>query len=416
MAFKNSKRVQFSNLIFSYLQEMQNNQRNIQDQRPKILDVHNMLDNADKENFGYLGEKRQNVPLRPALRSSNHDSKAFKQIRFNISGQDLTPTPPPKDFKRSQNRKTLRNARCMSAIVTEKEKSLLAQPSPKAPQGFVKSMCRFYTDNFASKLNRSNSFSNGETSTESNESNRSHFSLFRSNSWSSRHGKTGKKEPENLENEPERSSPKSVDSGFSDFNSQRLEFLRSNMELFEDSQDPNLTQAASADFRPNISSKPKQNNDSANSKKLSQALSNIASMQTGLQMKRNLAEEDLINPLPAPDQKVLNLLRPNSDKIRPKSFIESVNDLSQISESGPIFSTPVRASFRGRRPHTLINLEDAKTPSKREAKTRLKELKMKRWSANIEDKIEPSLVAVWSQFVNYEPSGIPSSMVTPSIK
>ena len=32
--------------------------------------------------------------------------------------------------------------------------------------------------------------------------------------------------------------------------------------------------------------------------------------------------------------------------------------------------------------------------------------------------VEPSLVAVWSQFLGYEPSGIPalSSMVTPSFK
>ena len=152
-----------------------------------------------------------------------------------------------------------------------------------------------------------------------------------------------------------------------------------------------------------------------------------------------MAENDLTEPLPAPPTGTLaNLLRPQRplhDKIRPKSFQESVNDLSQLSQDipqgdEPIFSTPVRASFRGGklrpRPHTIIHLEDARTPSKREGKTRLRELKTKgrRWSGDIIDQdvvvpngIEPSLAAVWSQFVNYEPS-IPalSSVVTPSIK
>ena len=65
-------------------------------------------------------------------------------------------------------------------------------------------------------------------------------------------------------------------------------------------------------------------------------------------------------------------------------------------------------------------------------KTRLRELKIKgrRWSTaesggnivvdrdDIPSGVEPSLVAVWSQFLGYEPSGIPalSSMVTPSFK
>ena len=94
------------------------------------------------------------------------------------------------------------------------------------------------------------------------------------------------------------------------------------------------------------------------------------------------------------------------------------------------------------RPHTSIHLGEAKTPSKRDGKlTRLRELKTKgrRWSAaesgyggnnyynndkaeaadDIPPGIEPSLVAVWNQFLGYEPSGIPSSlssMVTPSLK
>jgi hypothetical protein len=119
----------------------------------------------------------------------NHeDPKVSKHIRFNLSRDDqigknnsvisenMTPTPPPKEFKRNSQRKTLRNVRCMSTIVTEKEKSLLESAiaqssgqmdSPRAPQGFVKSMCKFYADNFSpsrlgSKLNRSNSFTSGK--------------------------------------------------------------------------------------------------------------------------------------------------------------------------------------------------------------------------------------------------------------
>ena len=146
--------------------------------KDKILHVHNML-NIDKENLGNQSSMEKNVArsLRPALRTTNGNNQIMtnetplrKQIRFNLSrnsgvdtSENMTPTPPPKDFKRFGNRKTLRNARCMSTIVTEKERLMLEenQPvnSPKAPQGFVKSMCKFYVDNFSTttkKLNRSN--------------------------------------------------------------------------------------------------------------------------------------------------------------------------------------------------------------------------------------------------------------------
>jgi hypothetical protein len=91
--------------------------------------------------------------------------KITKQIRFNLgsghqhndSSDLMTPTPPPKEFKRmNSERKTLRNTRCMSTVVTDKERALLFQEenfegstdSPKAPSGFVRSMCRLYNDNF----------------------------------------------------------------------------------------------------------------------------------------------------------------------------------------------------------------------------------------------------------------------------
>lgn len=178
--------------------------------------------------------------------------------------------------------------------------------------------------------------------------------------------------------------------------------------------------------------------NSGNSKQIvTQSLDNIASLQVGLRMKRALAEDDLKQPLPAPTNGALNLLRPQvntKDKIRPKSFIDSVNYLDSIIEEndtkGPLFSTPVRSSFR-RHP---MQLEEAKTPMKREGKTsRLRELKTKgrRWSAamdysgfhgnvieprDLPDNVDHSLVAVWSQFVNYEPTlQTLSSHVTPPI-
>ena len=515
----------------------------------QILNVYNML-NSDKENMVYNMEKNlarslHQQPLRPALRSANHEQRVIKQIRFNLSrdsnnSENMTPTPPPKEFKRNSNRKTLRNARCMSTIVTDKERALLNQypsitdPSPKAPSGFVRSMCRFYVDNFSnnngvkgsdhkrnSPLNRSNSFSGQESvSSSPNESppqdmmllpkNRGSFRLFRSNSWSSRRKKTSSFSEENgaltstnsspvannssnddnidiLDAEQQqRSSPsystKSQDSGYSEngeqlkqmtlqrvsasqlIQNQRLQFLRANMELFEDECDPNLTQvpsAASADLLCKQRNDQSNSNKSAaaaavgrkNNSKVTESLGNIASLQVGLNIKRHMAEDFPRDQLPPPTNGALNLLRPQKhfhEKIRPKSFQESVNDLSQLSQDfhgdEPIFSTPVRASFRGRlrpRPHTVIHLEDAKTPMKREGKTRLREMKTKgrRWSGGvfedgfineqrqngayggilaekkgIPEEIDPSLVAVWSQFVNFE-SSIPalSSVVTPSM-
>lgn len=85
-------------------------------------------------------------------------------------------------------------------------------------------------------------------------------------------------------------------------------------------------------------------------------------------------------------------------------------------DAGPVFSTPVRASFR-RRPKTMI-LEEAQTPVKRESRTKLKEIKNRRRWSNIErdsrssnyaripdlHESEPSLVGLWAQFAPYEPT------------
>ena len=161
---------------------------------------------------------------------------------------------------------------------------------------------------------------------------RGSFRLFRSNSWSSRRKKTsefsGSPAPSNIpinvetthiqnnssngskENDVnsnhQRSSPsystKSQDSGcFSEngqglttsssnsqlIHNQRLQFLRSNMELCEDASDPNLTQINSADFPPKQSNTNRSQSADSNSKtKLTESLGNIASLQAGLNIKR----------------------------------------------------------------------------------------------------------------------------------
>ena len=135
-------------------------------------------------------------------------------------------------------------------------------------------------------------------------------------------------------------------------------FCRSNMELPEQDSDPNLTQMSAPvvphqELPKNIAGPTSilKNPSGTSKQKVSESLNNIASLQTGLQLKRSMAEDcHPIEPLPVPQNGALNLLRPQqrlTNKIRPKSFQESVNDLSQdFSDGSPVFSTPVRASFR----------------------------------------------------------------------
>ena len=160
-----------------------------------------------------------------------------KQIRFDL---DTSVTPPPKEFKRlGSQRKTLRAARCMSTIITDKERALLLKKqvikseerlnSPKPPTGIVQSMCKFYSDRKV--LNRSSSFStsngspspNSDTSASLSDKNRSPitvntFGLFRNLSFRKKKESLDSEEIE--ENEPQRCSPsystKSQDSGFAD--------------------------------------------------------------------------------------------------------------------------------------------------------------------------------------------------------
>lgn len=107
-------------------------------------------------------------------------------------------------------------------------------------------------------------------------------------------------------------------------------------------------------------------------------------------------------------------------------FVVEDADISQMSqfeiEDGrPVFSTPLRASFRQRRPRTMI--EGVRTPikaveGKRWSNIELAQLQDESYVTRVNDRsqvpegIDPSMVAVWSQFVNYEAT-IPE--ISPSI-
>ena len=151
------------------------------------------------------------------------------------------------------NRRSLRSSRCQSAAITEKEKTLLMKQDKKingqdgkgASKGFVKSMCRFYSDIIGDKrktlLDRSVSFSISKDKVASMESisergsseqclsspvsSRSgSFRLNRSRSW------RGSRRESLSDDTPKRNSPtgqsvRSQDSGFSD-SGEAHEFLR----------------------------------------------------------------------------------------------------------------------------------------------------------------------------------------------
>ena len=90
------------------------------------------------------------------------------------------------------------------------------------------------------------------------------------------------------------------------------------MELAEQGSDPNLTQmphqesqnilpnslAAATSAGAEVPTMP-----GTSKQKVAKSLNNIASLQTGLQLKRAMAEEDHTQPLPAPTNGALNLLR-----------------------------------------------------------------------------------------------------------
>ena len=459
------------------------------------LTKHNILKDveAEKENLTAISKRTKNMD-RPASCIFDYSPKVTKQIRFQLEDSPDV-TPPPKEFKRmGSQRKTLRNTRCMSTVVTDRDRAMLfagaecaagCKPSPKAPSGFVKSMCKLYEPRIT--INRSSSFNasslNTSTSSTSDSSTsgtpqanlesttgsrRSLRGLFRSRSWSSRRKKDELVIQATADHEsfvPKRASPsystKSQDSGFSDesgafiirklrspldalpesgkatdVKQKRIQFFNDN----EDDEDPNLTQLPdSARERVDTIYKYAVTPNEA-SKKVKDSIGNIASLNEGLRIKRSIAEEesslkqDFRRQCLNVSNSLKNLTNFESEKVYPEKAVKMPRpppSSPKISgacgcDDGMVVSTPLRASFRSSK-----HLEDAKTPSKREPRTKLKEMKSKRRWSNIElaelqneltkefnvddlikeppedeipSEIDPSMVAVWSQFLDYEPS------------
>lgn len=139
----------------------------------------------------------------------------------------------------NSNRRSLRGTRAKSVVITEKERNLLLKQddkmssSPQPSRGFVKSMCRFYSDIIGDKrrtlLDRSVSFSaakektslesisegeKGEVSSPISSRSGSFRLLNRSRSW--RESRSSELSDTPKRNSPTGQSVRSQDSGFSD--------------------------------------------------------------------------------------------------------------------------------------------------------------------------------------------------------
>jgi len=365
------------------------------------------------------------------------------------------------------NRRSLRSSRCQSTAITEKEKTLLMKQDKKmngqdgkgASKGFVKSMCRFYSDIIGDKrktlLDRSVSFSIGKDKVVSMESisergsseqclsspvsSRSgSFRLNRSRSW------RGSRRESLSDDTPKRNSPtgqsvRSQDSGFSDsgepchvdidlsYESPPNSICQTNKAEPCDQRKPYVTKInidGSADNQQSRthSDKGKQNADNflyevprretidrisysktgttpVARERVTGSLGNIVSLQEGLKIKLETEPRTLYNQGYDANKHFQDRHKPSvtpihnnqtRDKLRQEAILSGLQErptdqnmnLSQ-NDNVPLFSTPVRASFR-RRPQTMICLDEAHTPVKRESRTRLKEIKSRRRWSNID--------------------------------
>ena len=345
-------------------------------------------------------------------------------------------------------RRSLRNSRCQSVVITEKEKTLLIKQDKKmsgpdgkvASKGFVRSMCKFYSDIIGggerrkSLLDRSVSFTamkdNGfslESISEkgssdhclsspvSSRSSRSgSFKLNRSRSW---RGSRTESEETPKRNSPTGQSVRSQDSGFSDSgeNSQpdtdgsyespaspvsgshladseaRKSYVTQiNIEGQSDSgkhqPDHFLSLGLPLPLPLPISENVGRRTGTTPvaRQKVCGSLDNIVSLKEGLKIKLEAQPRSLYN-----QGCESGVGHPHSDQSSGSGLLQRTDRqtsqiLSPLTGSGPRFSTPVRASFR-RRPHTMILVEDATTPVvKRESRTRLKEIKSRRRWSNID--------------------------------
>ena len=366
---------------------------------------------------------------------SSIDSRSGAAHRDTRAGGDNEDRNIANIRRQGSLRRSLRSSRCQSVVITEKEKTLLvkqdkrvAGPDGKvASKGFVRSMCKFYSDIIGggerkkSLLDRSASFTamkdpgfslesiseKGSSdhclaSPVSSRSSRSgSFKLNRSRSW---RGSRTESEETPKRNSPTGQSVRSQDSGFSDSGENCCHpdtdgsyespaspvsyVTQINIDGESDSrkQQPDnfLSGLGSLGLPISENVGRRTGTTPVARQKVCGSLDNIVSLKEGLKIKLEAQPRSLYNQgcesgvgHPHSDQSSGSGLLQRSDR-------QTSQIMSPVTGSGPRFSTPVRASFR-RRPHTMILVEDATTPVvKRESRTRLKEIKSRRRWSNID--------------------------------
>ena len=317
--------------------------------------------------------------------------------------------------RQNSNRRSLRGARAKSVVITEKERNLLLKQedklvnSPQPTKGFVKSMCRFYSDIIGDRkrtlLDRSVSFSaakekaslesisegdKGEVASPVSSRSGSFRLLNRSRSW--RESRSSELSDTPKRNSPTGQSVRSQDSGFSDSG----ENLPNDLINASFDGSPRETSPTEMPFVTKIEiegSSPIEGTTGSYLRtmktpgardRVEGSLGTIASLQEGLRTKLEIEPRSLhkIGLPQVPPRTSLTLPR------EPRT-------LSPATEGTFSSSTPVRASFRRNRPQTMILLEDNSatqpTPVKRESRTRLKEIKSRRrWSSVEQGALSPS--------------------------
>ena len=306
----------------------------------------------------------------------------------------------------NSNRRSLRGTRAKSVVITEKERNLLLKQddkmssSPQPSRGFVKSMCRFYSDIIGDKrrtlLDRSVSFSaakektslesitegeKGEVSSPISSRSGSFRLLNRSRSW--RESRSSELSDTPKRNSPTGQSVRSQDSGFSDSG----ENIPSDLINASFEASPRETSPAEMPFVTKIEIEGNSPVEATTGSYLRTmktpvardcvvgSLGSIASIQEGLRNKLEMEARSLhVSGLPVVPPRI-SATMPREQRL-----------LSPDTSADGAFSssTPVRASFRRSRPQTMICLEDQMqpTPVKRESRTRLKEIKSRRrWSS-----------------------------------
>ena len=312
---------------------------------------------------------------------------------------------------RRQNsiRRSLRGVRAKSVVITEKERTLLLKQeekmSPQPTKGFVKSMCRFYSDIIGDRkrtlLDRSVSFSaakekaslesisegeKGDVASPLSSRSGSFRLLNRSRSW--RESRSSELSDTPKRNSPTGQSVRSQDSGFSD-SGENLPADLINASFDASPREPSpaepyvtkieiegsspVVEATTGSYLRTIKTPVAR-------ERVAGSLGTIASLQEGLRTKLQIEPRSLHRSG-----------LPQAPLVPPRAALSRENHIlsppTEVSDPGPFSSsTPVRASFRRNRPQTMICLEENShqqpTPVKRESRTRLKEIKSRRrWSS-----------------------------------